>query len=350
MKGRRPLVAGLAAGVGVLLAFTNLVGAVAQPPAVAVLAAPLVTAGPLTQAAGFGAIWVLSETEWIGNPADYTEITKIDRRTNRVVARVNVGYDAVGANSYPTGFLATGAGAVWVIDYNANQLIEISPSTDRVVARVSTGVSPTGVVVAAGSVWVSHQHTSAVWRFDPHSLAVTARIPAGATGHFDSTLGPLTVGRDAVWVSELFQGRVQRIDPSTDHVTTVEVGPSPSCGALVFVPGGFWLDDSLCGNVISRYDLAQHRISATITEPACLFPVTYGHDGLWITFSLGQDPNTGACRQTELGRFDPRTSALLAVRTSPGVGSVTDVDDGLWFGDIRPGPPASIPEYHAARF
>ena len=350
MRGRRPLGVGLAAGVGALLAFTATIAAGARPPALTVLAAPRITAAPLTQVAGFGAIWVLSETEWIGNPADYTVITEIDQRTNRVVARLDLGYDAVGANSYPTGFIAAGGGAVWVIDHNANQLIEISPSTDRVVARVGTGVSPTGVVVAAGSVWVSHQHTSAIWRFDPHSLAVTARIPAGATGHFDSTLGPLSAGRGAVWVSEPFQGRVQRIDPRTDHVTTLDVGPSPSCGALDFVPGGFWLDDSLCGNTVSRYDLAQHRISATITEPACLFPVTYGHGGLWVTFSLGRDPNTGACRQVELGRFDPRTGTVLAVRSSPGVGSITDAGDGLWFGDIRPGPPTSVPEYHVARF
>ena len=95
--------------------------------------------------------------------------------------------------------------------------------------------------------------------------------------HYDSTLGPLSVGHGAVWVSELFHGRVQRIDPQTDQVSTVDVAPSPSCGVQVFVPGGFWLDDTLCGNTIYRYDFARHAVSATITEPACLFPVTYGH-------------------------------------------------------------------------
>lgn len=355
MTRRARIRCALAAAVGLCLCLTAASPAAASPAAaglaqVRVLGQAPVVAAPLTQVAGFGAVWVLSETEWIGNPSDYTEITKIDQSTNRVVGRLNLGYTTVNPNYYPIGFIAAGAGAVWAIDYNANQLTKIDPATDRVLARVSTGISPTGVAVAAGSVWVSHQHTSAVWRYDPRSLRVTARIPAGNTTQYDSTLGPLSVGHGAVWVSELFQGRVQRIDPRTDRVTTVGVAPSPSCGAQVFVPDGFWLDDTLCGNTIYRYDFARHAVSATITEPACLFPVTYGHGAVWATFAPGRDPSTGACQSPELARFDPITGAALAVRAAPGVGTVTDTPGGLWFGDILAEPPTTVPEFHVARF
>jgi hypothetical protein len=118
----------------------------------------------------------------------------------------------------------------------------------------------------------------------------------------------------------------------------------------VFVPGGFWLDDTLCGNTIYRYDLTRHAVSASIAEPACLFPVTYGHGSLWAGFAPGRDPNTGECQRPVLGRFDPITGALTSVRAAPGVGTITDTPGGLWFGDILDGPPTTVPEFHVARF
>ncbi len=324
--------------------------AAAAPRSVTVLDAVDVTAPPLTQVEGYGAIWALSETDWFGAPVDYTELTKIDERTGAVVGTVNLGYDAVAANDYPSGFLAAGAGAVWVIDYNKNQLIEIDPATAKVVRRVATGTSPAGVTVADGSVWVAHEHVAQVWRYDATTLRVLARITAGDTTDYYSGLGVASVGEGAVWVGDNQDGAVVRIDPATNTATSVDVGDAPPCGPLVFVPGGFWLDGSLCGNSVYHYDDATRSITAEVDLPHCLYPITYGHGALYLTYARKQNPHTGECAQDRLAEYDPTTGALLAQRSAPATGSLTTVPDGFWFGDVRAVPSATAPEYHVAGF
>lgn len=257
------------AAVGALLGSPT--GVSASPPRLDVVASTSLPAEPLIQVAGYGSVWVLTQTEWSGSPAHHTVISRVDRRTSQVLAGINLGRSTIAENVYPLGYLAIGAGSVGVIDYNRNMLFRIDPSTNQVVGRARTGTSPTGLTFSAGSVWVSHQFTSAVWRLDPTTLRVTARIPAGNTSAYDSGLGALSAGSGAVWAVLRFQGKAQRVDTATHRVRTYNVAPAYTCGSLAVVPGGLWIDDTLCFNEFFRYDFARQRVTSHI-GPALPFP------------------------------------------------------------------------------
>ena len=74
------------------------------------------------------------------------------------------------------------------------------------------------IAVGAGATWVS----------DDRTTTSSAKIVDGAVGRPIPTgdgPGAIAVGDGAVWVAERFDGKVARIDPSTDRVIT-EISPS----------------------------------------------------------------------------------------------------------------------------
>lgn len=97
-------------------------------------------------------------------------ISRIDPRTNRVVARIsNVGAE-------PSS-IATGFGSVWVTDREAGTLARIDPRRNRVAQKARVGQYPEGVAAAAGSIWVASRGADTVSRVDPDSLQVLCKIP-----------------------------------------------------------------------------------------------------------------------------------------------------------------------------
>ncbi len=88
---------------------------------------------------------------WIASGCDIRIVSRIDPRTNAVVASIDVGGSA--------GSVALGFGSVWVthrfnpVDNRASGLARIDPARNTVVARLP--LSPAGsVTVGGGALWV----------------------------------------------------------------------------------------------------------------------------------------------------------------------------------------------------
>jgi YVTN family beta-propeller protein len=138
-----------------------------------------VGAGPISVAAGGGAVWVANELGeslsriefelaatpialsfapgplaldvesdalWIVDPAG-DAVVRFNTRSRDEEARVDL-------DARPTA-VAVGAGAVWVVSGSAGTVSRIDPATNTTVATIAIGGSPVGVAVAGTTVWVA---------------------------------------------------------------------------------------------------------------------------------------------------------------------------------------------------
>jgi YVTN family beta-propeller protein len=151
-----------------------------------------------------GPVWVA-----FGNDKDFG-VVRIDANTNMVVASVRTG-------KWPVG-VATGEGAVWIVNRDENSVTRVDPGANRAVATIAVGKRPLGVDVGEGSVWVTNTGSNSVSRIDPKTNAVVANIPVGKRP------SGIAVSNGVVWVVNFASHSVSRIDPKTNAVSgTIKV-------------------------------------------------------------------------------------------------------------------------------
>ena len=103
--------------------------------------------------------------------------------------------------------VAVGAGAVWVANFNDDDVVRVDPLSGKATAKIPVGNGPFSVAVGEGAVWVANQFDDAVVRIDPGTNRVGKSIPVG-----DRPVA-VAVGEGAVWVFNSIAGTVARIDP-----------------------------------------------------------------------------------------------------------------------------------------
>jgi virginiamycin B lyase len=135
----------------------------------------------------------------------------------------------------------------------------------RVAASIRVGGQLSVVRADAAGVWV--QRDREVVRVDPRTNQVTARLPMSPPG---SELG--AVGDGSLWLTQVAQGTVTRVDPATGRtVATIRVpGAEAPRGIEVAVgPSAVWVtyDLGLGGGIIARVDPATNTVAATVRIP-----------------------------------------------------------------------------------
>jgi DNA-binding SARP family transcriptional activator/ABC-type transport system substrate-binding protein/streptogramin lyase len=263
-----------------------------------------------------GALWNLSGTGIL---------SKIDPQTGKVVARANTA-------AVPCG-LAAGEGALWVSDCSSPTVVQVDPAHDIVVGRARLPVpfapladATQSVVVGAGSVWVGQgtDNPSYVWRLDPESGRVRHRyvIPAGGAE-------ALAFGDGALWVGGGVIGRLSRIDPVTNEVTS----PARDLGewlCCVAAGGGYvWAAINPGGTV---WKLSEHGdVVSSVKLGASVAELDYAEGALWAADGEGGrlvriDPATDAARPYRLGHSVMGTAVhggVLALSLQPAGKDVT---------------------------
>lgn len=290
--------------------------------ALAIVAATTVTPvktglQPCDEIGAFGSVWV----------ADYgsAQLTRVDPATNRATGTVKVGAEPCG--------LAAGAGSLWVDGYGTNAVERVSPRTmkriasipagpgvwdvafdgryvwaddntngvvvkidparDRVVRRIHTGGSPTGLAVAFGSLWVGSNgladrtffrislRTGTVTRVSPGCLRPAYFAVAGNADPWVTCVG------DGVR-----RGVALRLDPRTNRVRArVAVGVSPGDGAIDDA-GRVWIPNKTSGTV-TRIDPATNRVAETVHVGGTPFVLNAAFGDVWA-------PNYGAAEVDRL--------------------------------------------------
>jgi YVTN family beta-propeller protein len=268
---------------------------------------------------GAGAIWVKSLS---------TQVTRIDPRTNRVIARIPVGSG--------WGDFAFGFGSVWVTSFDTNIVSRIDPRTNRVIARIATaGLAPMGIAATKDAIWVANHHadpyggrvnqTGSVVRIDPDTNRVVAKIPLGA---HEPVGGPDNMASAAgdIWLNIPNQALVVRIDARANRVAAqipVEIG----CGHIAGVADAVWVAEG-CSDSIVRIDPASNRIRARIATSANTYPLAFANGSVWATTN-----------DLRLIRIDPSSNSIvwsfdIAPAARPTGGPWFTIAAGsIWFSD-----------------
>ena len=183
----------------------------------------------------------------------------------------------------------------------ANHVGIIDPQTNEIVAEIPVGIEPGPVAVGAGSVWVGNVQDRNLTRIDAAQRTVTATISLERR-----TPTGIGVGLGSVWVAHGLLGQLSRVDPQFGEVAEpIAVG-----GAAFGSPNGsVALDDvsvwAVFGDsTFARLDAAGRVLGQTLagTQPA---GVVAAGGSVWVT-------NSG---EATVQRFNPVTFREGPLRT-----------------------------------
>ncbi|HYT78053.1 MAG TPA: ABC transporter substrate-binding protein [Actinomycetota bacterium] len=254
-----------------------------------------VGARPGAIASGTGAVWVVNE--------EANTVSKIDPATRQAADTIEVGTDPVG--------VAVGAGAVWVANSGDGTLMRIDPQADKVVDTIEVGNGPVGVAFGLGSVWVANSLDGTITRIAPDSDAVTDTFSAGANPT------SIVVGK-VVWVTNSTTGKVSRIDPRSGAlITSTPVGNGPA--AVAGSGDDVWVANNLDGTV-SRLDPGG-AVAATIPVGNGPSGIAIGGGSVWVA---NEEDGT-------VSQVDPATNTAggpIEVGSAPS--GLTVVQGTLW--------------------
>lgn len=214
-------------------------------------------------------------------------VIAIDPARNTVVSRVNVG-------DTPTA-VATGAGAVWVVNSRDGTLSEVSPNA-HVLRTVGTTGVPADVATTANRVWVAAR-PNVLLELDPTTAAIRNRLTLRSA---PTRFGPfmwLAVRAEQVLVTA--QDRLSIVDARTRRVRSVAL-PTPDWGALAADSRSIWMSTN---SELLHLSANGTHVEGSLSLPQA--PVTLGDGFVWAL-----NPVTNVVAQ-----IDPVTDGI--VRTAP---------------------------------
>jgi len=198
------------------------------------------SAAPLSVAASGDSVWIFSDNR--------TTLSRVDPEQNQVVAEIRL----------PAGCtaLAFGETALWAACPAEDRVLRINPQTNLVDKRIEVSARPHTLAVGEGSVWVLCGKDGKVDRIDPKTNKVTKSIELGVAG----AAGRIAAGQGSVWVT-LAGFPLTRIDPSTEKVVQQFWGAGG--GAVQVAANAIWLSNLSEGTL---WRLDPKRVQATLAE------------------------------------------------------------------------------------
>jgi DNA-binding SARP family transcriptional activator len=240
-------------------------------------------------------------------------VAVIDAQSGRVKADIAIGGRPVS--------IASGAGALWVVDADDDTLLRIDPKTYRLEKAIGgLGNDLSAVAYGFGSVWVAAGNDGTVVRVDPGTNAPTGPVDLGVAANADVPQPVFFVasGAGAVWAT--VGNRVVRIDPATNRATGGNAQDSPN--GLAAGAGSAWVtrfDETLLRlDQRSAKTTGVHHISQYLSSPIVV------SGALWLQVG-GQ-----------ISRLDPGTLAQVAAITLPAahfIHGLASGDGALWTTD-----------------
>ena len=182
--------------------------------------------------------------------------------------------------------VATGLGAVWVLDRRAHdgELLRLDPATGTmtVQARLPAASQVDSITVGFGDVWLVSSSTATLYRIDPR-LAAVDHVDLGQTA------GPPAALFGSIWVTLSDNGGdTVVVDPHT--LTPHYLG----CCGVASVVGGFgsdWSFDVGKGSV-QRWDPSTYGLdqSIIVTDApnyggSCMTSIAASGDAVWVTLA-----------------------------------------------------------------
>jgi DNA-binding SARP family transcriptional activator/sugar lactone lactonase YvrE len=241
--------------------------------------AALTVAGIVIASSGSPRARVTGPVGQAGRAGPAGAIVAIDPATDRVVADLPIGRS-------PSD-VATGAGSIWVLDANDQTISQIDPQTRSVAQTFGAGAAPARLAFGDGSLWVGSSAglpprdrvdesslLAQVIRIDPQTSTLPQEVitlsahhvtPDGLLLDNPSGAGHLAVGHGVVWAVNP-DGSVSHIDPRNGRVVATIDGVNAD--ALAIDPTGVWaIGGGPARGKLSLIDGRTNAVTASLTLP-----------------------------------------------------------------------------------
>jgi streptogramin lyase len=243
---------------------------------------------------GAGSVWVMTLAK--------TVLLRIDAKTGRVVARIQVGREPAFV-LHPDEFedaVIFADGFIWVRDSVNDQIVRVSPRSNKVIDRIPSD-QPWPPAVGFGSIWIPRFEAYEVDRLDEATARIVKRFPV---------TGPTTIamGAGSVWVVAHRADRLLRIDPHTNSVVATLLAKESPTGleSVLYSERSVWASDGGT-NTVYRIDPKTNKTVAAITVPRGTYggELAGGSGYVWEMNDVG------------VWRIDPRSNHVSGYFTVP---------------------------------
>jgi YVTN family beta-propeller protein len=199
-----------------------------------------------------------------------------------------------------------------------NNVGVIDADTNEIVAQVPVGIRPGPVAAGRGAVWVGNLDDRTLTRLDPSNRTQVANVPLD-----NRTPTGLAVTPSAVWVAEGRLGSIAQVDPQYKRVIdTIPVAQSSDAGSVASGGGSVW---AVFGNsTLVRVTPSTGRVSGSGYAGGGPSGIVFAEGAVWVA-------NSG---DATVDRFNPDTFSSGPVGTPTTVGrqpsSIAYGEDALW--------------------
>jgi streptogramin lyase len=145
---------------------------------------------------------------------------------------------------------------LWLACPAENKVLRINPTTNLVEQVIKVSEQPEFMAVGEGSIWVLCRKEGKIDRIDPKTNQVSKTIELGVPG----AAGQMAFGNSYLWVTQT-GFPLARIDVKTESVVQQFTGEGG--GAIAVSPGAIWLSN-LKDATVWRID--PKRVLATLPE------------------------------------------------------------------------------------
>jgi len=260
-----------------------------------------------------------------GLQSDFAQLKTLDVELARKRRRMYVGAALIGvlATAVAIPVFALGQGGSRAgITVQGNAVAEIDPHSDKVVGQVpNVGARPSSIAYGSGSLWVANLDDQTVSRIDPNTRGVERNLSV-----VDTPTG-LAASPGAVWVVGATTSPsviVRRIDPQFDSVSNatrignvVPGGP----GSIAAQGLSVWVAPS--SGLLSRLDPRSAKVIQHIDPNASPADVAVGPDAVWITDA----------RADTVTRVDRTTGLVTPIAVGHGPSRIAVGSGGVWVAD-----------------
>ena len=261
----------------------------------------------------------------------------IDPGTNRIVAQIPVG-------ATPTR-VSAGQDALWVLNQGDATLSRVEYRT-HTVRTISVPDTPTAVAADAGAVWLlsgqkggngtdpfaGPAEVSKIAEAPSVSVLATIPIRADVGNTFEDAIA---AGNGAVWVRD--PGTLTEINPTSTTVSaryrlgSTETTPQ----AIAIADQSVWVLDS---DVLFRVDPGTGTVIAAIQAGASPVALDIGAGAIWVVSRPAfRFPSPGVQKQiglATLSRIDPASNTVVSTIELPGIPTAVAVGEGsVWISD-----------------
>jgi DNA-binding SARP family transcriptional activator/ABC-type oligopeptide transport system substrate-binding subunit/DNA-binding beta-propeller fold protein YncE len=200
-----------------------------------------------------------------------------------------------------------------------NTVAVFDSGSERVVAQAPVGSDPAMLAYGAGRVWVANVADRTVSRIDPRT-----RKAVGAVVSLGARPGGLAFGAGALWVTDADGPTLLRVDARFGTVERIDLTPdrfaSPGRGVAVGA-GSVWVALGYPGRV-ERVDPRTRRVIAAVAVTGA-DALAFGEGALWVG---------GFDVSGQLKRINPRTNSTApsTLRVTNPISALAVGEDAVW--------------------